>query len=101
MYYMNKKTIIKKIPSNNILAFWFADSEETNPEFYYTIDVKTISVDTYQKENIYKINKVDFTSGNYEHLETMNESRTNNHSIKPTIDKIIDRYSKYANNNLI
>ena len=91
---MNKKTIIKKIPSKNILAFWFADSEETNPEFYYTIDVKTINVDTYQKENIYKINKVDFTSGNYEHLETMNEYRTNNHSIKPTIDKIIDRYKE-------
>ena len=50
--------------------------------------------DTYQKENIYNINKVDFFTGNYERVETMNEYRSNNHSIKPTIDKIIERYKK-------
>ena len=87
---MTKKTIIKKIPSMNILSFWFADSEKESPDFYYTIDVNTINVDTYQKENVYKINKVDFTSGNYEHMETITELRTD--SIKPTIDKIIRKY---------
>ena len=29
---------------------------------------------------------------NYENVETMNEYRNNNHSINPTIDKIIERY---------
>tara|TARA_R100001440_G_scaffold10132_3_gene18515 strand:- start:518 stop:796 length:279 start_codon:yes stop_codon:yes gene_type:complete len=88
---MTKKTIIKKIPSMNILSFWFADSEEETPNFYYTIDVKTVHVDTYLgKENVYKINKVDFTSGDFEHMETIKELRTD--SIKPTIDKIIRKY---------
>jgi hypothetical protein len=87
---MNKKTIIKKIPSMSILSFWYADNEEETPDFYYTIDVKTIHVDTYQKENVYKINKVEFTSGNYEHMETIKELRTE--SIKPTIDRIIRKY---------
>ena len=88
---MTKKTIIKKIPSMNILSFWFADSEEETPDFYYTIDVNTINVDIYTgKENVYKINKVDFISGNYEHMETIKELRAN--SIKPTIDRIIRKY---------
>lgn len=86
------KTIVKKINSMDILAFWFSDNETESPIYYYTIDVKTISVDTYQKENVYKINKVDFVSGEYEHMETLREFRTNNHSIKPMIDKIIERY---------
>ena len=87
---MKRKTIIKKLNTMNILAFWFTEDETRSPIYYYTIDVKTISVDTYQKENVYKINKVDFTSGNYEHMETIKEFRTN--SIKPTIDKIIRKY---------
>lgn len=86
------KTIVKKINAMDILAFWFSDNEEESPIYYYTIDVKTINVDTYQKENVYKINKVDFVSGEYEHMETLREFRTNNHSIKPMIDKIIERY---------
>lgn len=87
---MTIKTVVKKINSMNILSFWFTDNEEESPIYYYTIDVKTINVDTYQKENIYKINKVDFVSGEYEHMETIKELRTN--SIKPTIDKIIRKY---------
>jgi len=86
------KTIVKKINAMDILAFWFSDNETESPIYYYTIDVKTINVDTYQKENVYKINKVDFVSGEYEHMETLREFRTNNHSIKPMIDKIIERY---------
>lgn len=86
------KTIVKKINAMDILSFWFTDNKEESPIYYYTIDVKTINVDTYQKENIYKINKVDFVSGEYEHMETLREFRTNNHSIKPMIDKIIERY---------
>ena len=86
------KTIIKKPEATGLLAFWFSDDETESPIYYYTIDVKTINVDTYQKENVYKINKVDFVSGEYEHMETLREFRTNNHSIKPMIDKIIERY---------
>jgi hypothetical protein len=89
---MTIKTVVKKINTMNILSFWFTDNETESPIYYYTIDVKTISVDTYQKENVYKINKVDFVSGEYEHMETLREFRTNNHSIKPMIDKIIERY---------
>ena len=89
---MTIKTVVKKINTMNILSFWFTDNETESPIYYYTIDVKTISVDTYQKENVYKINKVDFVSGEYEHMETLRELRTNNHSIKPMIDKIIERY---------
>ena len=87
---MTIKTVVKKINTMNILSFWFTDDETESPIYYYTIDVKTINVDTYQKENVYKINKVDFVSGEYEHMETFKELRTN--SIKPTIDKIIRKY---------